>query len=188
MHLYPTEGPDLFEMSQSCLFFPDSSLALLRKAREGMASEAGGTVPRAPRCRAGCAGQCLCLQLWVPEGRTGQLTSLGFLVPGAAKTDAGRGGRKECGAATWQRWLHSPRSWCGSWHRVFPAQHKQAPAEGSWELGAEQNSSLPFVLLLNLTGISSSNQTFAADSAGVLAFLVLALIKSLCRIPEYKQT
>lgn len=48
MHLYPTEGPDLFEMSQSCLFFPDSSLALLRKAQEGMASEAGGTVPRAP--------------------------------------------------------------------------------------------------------------------------------------------
>lgn len=31
-----------------------------------------------------------------------------------------------------------------------------APAEASWQLGAGQKSSLPFVLLLNLTGISSS--------------------------------
>lgn len=60
---------------------------------------------------------------------------------------------------------------------MFPSQHGQAPAEASWELAAGQNASLPFVLHLNFMGIGCSEQMFVASSAGVLAFLVFALIK-----------
>lgn len=113
-------------------------------------------------------------QCWI-----GQVTSVGFLVSDASQNRCG----KEREKRIWSRQFAAPAPFSMELMCVFslccvPFHSKCSLLQMSFcKLGVGENSFLPFVMFLNFTGISISDQTFAANISGVLAFLLFVIIK-----------
>jgi len=107
------------------------------------------------------------------------VTSVGFLVSDASQNRCGKRREKRI----WSRPFTAPAPFSMEPMCVFalccvPGHSKCSLLHRRFcEPGVRESSLLPFVMFRGFMGISISDQTFAANISGVLAFLVFVVIK-----------